>query len=113
MGNPFGNRSGLAPGAGLCLSSGLALVVAPRGGERSFRVLEVGTYEPVELLELAGLADQHVLADQIEVVECLDGLAVFRDDTLVDDVEGTEMLGHGGPADRVVVPGPVLRHIAG
>ena len=48
-------------------------VVAP-ADEPTTVALEVGPDEPLELLQLDGLPDQHVLGDLVEVVEILDQL---------------------------------------
>src|SRR5690625_6112333 len=57
------------PGAPRC--TGRLLGLRPGSGVLA---LEVGTHEPLELLELGGLADQHVLGDGVELAAQGDGL---------------------------------------
>ena len=64
--------------------------------------------EPLELLQLARLADQQVLGHQVEVIEAVDALAGVLDDAGVDEVERGQVRLHGVAAHRVVVPGAVL-----
>ena len=51
----------------------------------------MGTDEPLELLQLARMADEHVLGDQIELFESLDALAGVLDDADVDEVQGGQL----------------------
>jgi hypothetical protein len=57
----------------------------------------------VEQRKLLDLADEHVLGDEVQRVELLHPLAVARDDAVVDEVEGAEML-LGGAAQAVLSP---------
>src|SRR5690242_16218593 len=88
----LGALGGRLLGAGVC------------GGMRSVGSLEVGADEPVELLELAGLPDEHVLGHLVELLGGVDGPAVRLDDPGVHHVQSAEMLQGAGPADGVVVP---------
>src|SRR5690625_7799519 len=65
------------PGAPRC--TGRLLGLRPGSGVLA---LEVGAHEPLELLELGGLADQHVLGDGVELAAQGDGLAVGGDDAV-------------------------------
>jgi predicted RNA polymerase sigma factor len=56
------------------------------GGKRSVGRLQVGADEPVELLQLVRLPDEHVLGDEVELFGGLDRAPVRLDDPGVDDV---------------------------
>jgi hypothetical protein len=47
----------------------------------------VGADKPVEFFQLAGLADEHVLGDQVELLGGVYRAAVRLDDPGVDDVQ--------------------------
>ena len=59
----------------------LALLAAPRSvrrtavGQLPTGVLQVGAHEPLELLQLAGVADEDVLRHQVEILQAVDALA--------------------------------------
>src|SRR5262249_15942276 len=91
----------------LALARGRLLVADALGEQRARLVLEVRADEPVELFQLSGLPDEHVLGDRVGFLGLLDRLAVRLDDAAVDDVERGQMGVGVGPADRVVVPGPL------
>jgi hypothetical protein len=70
-------------------------------------ILQVRAHEPLELLQLADLADDQILRNEIEFVESVDGLAGVLHDSGVDEIERGQMRLHRIPAHRVVVPGTV------
>jgi hypothetical protein len=57
----------------------------------------VGADEPVELLQLTALSDEHVLGDLVELLGGGDGPAVRFVDS--GNVQGAEVLEGVGPAD--------------
>lgn len=73
-------------------------------GQGAVRLFQVSPDEPVELLQLTRVRNQHVLGDRVEFLRGLDGLAVSLDHSGIDHVQGAEMLDCGCPADRVVIP---------
>src|SRR5699024_10518122 len=75
--------------------------------------LEVRAHEPLELLELRGLADEHVLGDRVQLPGERDRLAVRGDDALVDRVEGLQVVLRIGLAEAVVGPAAVGDQTAG
>ena len=62
------------------------------GGQRPVGRFQVRADEPVELLQLAGLADEHVLSDLVEVLGSVDSTTVRLDDACVDHVQDTKVL---------------------
>jgi hypothetical protein len=58
----------------------------------------------VELLQLAGMLDEHVLRDLIQLLGGLDSLALRFDDARVHNVQGSQVLHGAGATDGVVVP---------
>src|ERR1700738_4654464 len=97
----------------LGLTGGAALGPRTAVGQLTARVLQMGTDEPLELLQLSGVADEQVLRHQVEVLESADALAVVLDHAGVDQVECAQVRLHGVTADGVVVPGAVLDDRAG
>ena len=85
----------------------------PLGGERAARRLEVRPDEPVEQLERVQVTDQQVVGDRVGLLGVVGGLAVRRDDRLIDDVQRAEVGDRVGPTDRVVVPGAALHQPPG
>ena len=83
-------------------------VLAPSVSELTACVLQVCTHEPLELLQLARMADQHVLGDRVEIAQPLDALAGVLDDAVVDQIQRGQMRQHGVAIHRVVVPGAVV-----
>src|SRR5277367_2737680 len=77
------------------------------GCERAVGVLQMGTDEPVELLQRAGMLDEHVLRDLIQLLSGLDSLALRFDDARVNNVQGSQVLHGAGATDGVVVPAPL------
>ena len=73
-------------------------------GQLAARALQVRPDEPLELLQLPGLADQQVLGHRIEFVGLVDGLADVLDDAVVDQVQRGQVRLDGVAADRVVIP---------
>jgi hypothetical protein len=60
--------------------------------------------EPVELLQLTRLPDEHVLGDRIEVLGGVHDASVRLDDPGVHHIQRTEMLQGACPAYGIVVP---------
>ncbi|QIP38656.1 hypothetical protein G9444_1413 [Rhodococcus erythropolis] len=75
--------------------------------EAAAGVLEVRTNEPLELLQLCRLADQHVFCDRIDLADVVDCSAAVGDDPGVDEVERSQMGASVVAADGVVVPSPI------
>jgi hypothetical protein len=63
--------------------------------------------KPLELLQPAGVPDEHVLGHGIEFFGGVDALAEDLDDTGIDQVDCAQMGLDSVAADRIVVPGPV------
>ncbi len=85
-------------------AAALVSVLADCRAQRAARVLEVRPHEPVELLELTGLADQHVLRHRVGILGLLDRRAVGLDDPGVDQVKSAQVRDGVVATDRVVVP---------
>ena len=68
----------------------------------------LGTHEPLEELQLAELRDEEVLGDRVDLTELCDGRPVIAVDTVVHDVERSEMLLGGRTAEVEIVPGPAF-----
>src|ERR1700748_915801 len=83
----------LLAGAGRLLGLG----VGAGGLELAAGRLQVSPDEPVVLLQLLGLADEHVLGHRVELLDGLDRLAVRLDDARVDQVERAQVGRAGGP----------------
>ena len=64
--------------------------------------------EPLELLQVARVADQDVLGDRIEFLCLVDGVANVFDDTVVDEVQRRQVCLGRVTADRIVVPIAIL-----
>lgn len=69
-------------------------------------------HKPLELLQLPGVVDEHVLRHQVKVFEAVDGLAGVLDDPRVDQIQRGQVRLRRVAAHRVVVPGAVLQNRA-
>ena len=67
-------------------------------------------HEPLELLQLGGVADEDVLRHRVEFLGDPDRLADVLDHPVIYQIEGGQVRLHRVPAHRVVVPGAVLEN---
>src|ERR1700677_4838937 len=81
------------------LPGGSLLGPGAAGGQRAVSVLQMGTDEPVELLQLTGMLDEHVLGDLIQFLGRLDSLPLRLDEARVHHIQGGQVLHGAGPAD--------------
>lgn len=76
----------------------------PGSAQRAGAVLQMNPHEPLEQLQFGALRNEYVLGDGIKCFRLVDGLAVTEYDTIVDCVQGGEMLSRLRASHGVVVP---------